>query len=277
MAYLWVDKIINEKVTFNRPTFLIFHSSFYIFTDLSLTIALLLPYYSLTITIRFPWRSYTGAIPELYRSDRSGIHKPYMKYEKHAPQTAGPGLAELRLSGHRAHNKTAEPKTSRSRLRGDFASPGFALKRRGAGMEFAAIYETVVMSVISSKVHGVLDYTVGVILIVAPWLLGFARGGAETWVPVILGCLTLLYSICTNYEFARFRVIPFKAHLLIDFLSGVVLAASPWLFKFNDYVYLPHLILGLFEIVVVLLSDKVAFGSRTMEARNTAARPAHSQ
>jgi hypothetical protein len=133
------------------------------------------------------------------------------------------------------------------------------------------------MSVISSKTHGVLDYTVSIILIVAPWVLGFARGGAETWVPVALGAISLVYSICTNYEYARFRVIPYRAHLVMDVLSGIVLAASPWLFRFSDYVYLPHLIIGLLEIVVVLLSDKVAFGSKTTEAMNRAARPAHSQ
>jgi hypothetical protein len=133
------------------------------------------------------------------------------------------------------------------------------------------------MSVLSSKVHGVLDYTVGLFLIIAPWLLGFARSGPETWVPVILGCITLLYSVFTNYELARLRILSFRVHLILDFLSGAFLAATPWLFKFNDYIYLPHVIIGLFEIAVALLSDKVAFHSKTVEATNKAARPAHSQ
>jgi len=37
-------------------------------------------------------------------------------------------------------------------------------------------------------------------------------------------------------------------HLMLDTASGVLLAASPWLFGFADRVYLPHLLLGLFEI-----------------------------
>ncbi len=38
------------------------------------------------------------------------------------------------------------------------------------------------MRSIPTRVHGVLDYLVGLLLIGAPWLLGFERGGAETWV-----------------------------------------------------------------------------------------------
>jgi 4-hydroxybenzoate polyprenyltransferase len=133
------------------------------------------------------------------------------------------------------------------------------------------------MRIISSKLHGVLDYGVGMLLIIIPWLAGFAQGGAETWVPVSLGVAALLYSLFTNYELGRIKVLSFRVHLVIDFLSGMMLAASPWLFGFKDQVYIPHLVLGLLEIVVVLMSVPVAYYSKTIEARNKAARPAHSQ
>jgi hypothetical protein len=42
------------------------------------------------------------------------------------------------------------------------------------------------MKVITTKVHGVMDYLMGVILIAAPWLLNFNRDGAETWVRLFL-------------------------------------------------------------------------------------------
>jgi hypothetical protein len=133
------------------------------------------------------------------------------------------------------------------------------------------------MRIISSKVHGVLDYSVGMFLIIVPWLAGFARQGAETWVPVFLGAAALLYSMFTNYELGRFKIILFKTHLVIDFLSGMLLSASPWLFDFKEQVYWPHLILGFLEMAVVLLSVPVAYYSKTIEARNKATRPAHSQ
>jgi hypothetical protein len=83
------------------------------------------------------------------------------------------------------------------------------------------------MKIISSKAHGVLDYLVGFILIISPWLFGFAAGGAETAIPVILGIGAILYSIVTNYELGFFKIIPFKVHLIINTLSGILLASSP--------------------------------------------------
>jgi hypothetical protein len=124
------------------------------------------------------------------------------------------------------------------------------------------------MKIINTKTHGVLDYLVGILLIAAPWLLGFYRGGAETWVPVTLGITTLLYSLLTNYELGMLRVIPMPGHLALDALSGLFLAASPWLLGFSDYVYLPHLVVGLLELGVVLLSS-----AHPYPARNTQARP----
>ena len=34
----------------------------------------------------------------------------------------------------------------------------------------------------------------------------------------------------------------------MDFLSGVFLAISPWVFGFSERVWVPHVLVGLFEI-----------------------------
>ena len=108
------------------------------------------------------------------------------------------------------------------------------------------------MRFIPTRIHGVLDYLVGVLLIAAPWLLGFADVDAARWVPVILGIGAILYSLVTRYEFGLAGLISMPVHLGLDALSGLVLAASPWLFGFADEVWLPHLLLGLFEICAAL-------------------------
>lgn len=110
------------------------------------------------------------------------------------------------------------------------------------------------MRIIPTKMHGILDYVVGLILIASPWIFDFARGGAETWVPVVLGVSTILYSLLTNYELGVAAKISMKTHLAIDLVSGLFLAASPWIFGFSDYVYLPHVIFGFTEVLVVALS-----------------------
>jgi SPW repeat len=95
---------------------------------------------------------------------------------------------------------------------------------------------------------------VGVVLIAAPWLFGFADDGPATYMPVALGAGALVYSILTNYEFGVVRLIPFRVHLLLDVLSGAFLAISPWLFGFSNKVYLPHLIFGLIEIAAGIMT-----------------------
>jgi hypothetical protein len=121
------------------------------------------------------------------------------------------------------------------------------------------------MKIISTKVHGVMDYLMGIILIGAPWLFNFASGGAETWVPVIIGIGTILYSLMTYYELGVAKILTMRAHLGLDIGGGLFLALSPWLFGFSDFVYVPHLILGLIEIVTAVMTDPVPgrVGDRT--------------
>lgn len=104
------------------------------------------------------------------------------------------------------------------------------------------------MRVIPTRIHGVIDYLMGAILIAAPWILGFADGGAEQWVPVVLGAGLILYSLLTDYELGIARVIPMSIHLGLDVLSGAFLAISPWLFGFADDIWWPHVLFGLVEI-----------------------------
>ena len=112
------------------------------------------------------------------------------------------------------------------------------------------------MRFLPTRVHGYLDYIVGALLIAAPWLFDFAAGGAETWVPVILGAAAILYSLLTDYELGLSKTISMRTHLMLDLLSGIVLAASPWLFGFADYIWEPHLIFGLFEIGAALVTRR---------------------
>lgn len=110
------------------------------------------------------------------------------------------------------------------------------------------------MKIISTKTHGILDYLVGILLIASPWIFGFATGGIEQWLPIILGASALLYSLMTNYELGVVKVLSMKTHLAIDAVSGLLLAGSPWLFGFADRVSTPHLVLGLLELGAVMLT-----------------------
>jgi hypothetical protein len=122
---------------------------------------------------------------------------------------------------------------------------------------------------IPTRTHGVLDYLVGVLLILVPYLLGFADGSAAQWVPQILGAGAIVYSLLTDYELGAVRVIPMPVHLLLDIGSGVLLAASPWLFGFADRVAWPHVVLGVLEIGAGLMTRTVpAFGDAVADRRS---------
>ena len=125
------------------------------------------------------------------------------------------------------------------------------------------------MRFLSTRIHGIMDYLMCALLIASPWLFDFARGGAETWIPVIIGAGGIMYSLMTDYEMSATRKISMSTHLLLDFVAGAFLAVSPWLFNFDEFVYLPHLIFGLAEMGSALITKKVP-DTRHHDHTNTA-------
>jgi hypothetical protein len=113
------------------------------------------------------------------------------------------------------------------------------------------------MRFISTRIHGVLDFVMGLLLLTAPYALGFADGTAAQYVPQALGAAMLGAALLTDYELGLIRVIPMSVHLTLDLASGALLAASPWLFGFADRLHWPHLILGLLEVGAALTTRRV--------------------
>jgi hypothetical protein len=109
---------------------------------------------------------------------------------------------------------------------------------------------------IPTRVHGIIDYLTGVVLLAAPFIFGFADGTAAQWLPMLLGAMTIVMSLLTRYELSIAKLIPLPVHLGVDIASGLLLAVSPWLFGFADRIWWPHLLVGLMEIVVPLLTRR---------------------
>ena len=114
---------------------------------------------------------------------------------------------------------------------------------------------------ITTKVHGMLDYSIGLLLLFAPNLFGFAdMGGAAVWVPRLVGIATILQSLFTRYELGAVKALPMRMHLVNDYIAGALLVASPWLFRFHEAeqrFWLPHVVLGLGILLVTALTRKV--------------------
>lgn len=112
------------------------------------------------------------------------------------------------------------------------------------------------MKKLSTKLHGRLDYLTGILLLALPWILGFNDVPKATWTVIFVGSMIIMMSMFTNYESGLVRTISMSTHLNVDIVTGLVFAASPWLLGFADQVYLPHLILGLYETLTSLATSR---------------------
>jgi hypothetical protein len=117
------------------------------------------------------------------------------------------------------------------------------------------------MLLISSRLHGIWDYVVAALLVASPWLFGFADNTIITWLPVAIGCAIFGLSLITDYEYSLAKIVPLRGHLIADMGAAVLLAASPWIFNFDEIIYAPHLIMGLTELVVAAMTQRVPYGS----------------
>ena len=107
---------------------------------------------------------------------------------------------------------------------------------------------------VGTRVHGLLDYLMGIGLIGAPLLLNLATDGVETWVPALLGLAIIIYSLFTNYELGVWKFISVRTHLKLDLIAGIILCLSPWIFGFSHLVWTPHLLLGIILICISIVS-----------------------
>jgi hypothetical protein len=116
------------------------------------------------------------------------------------------------------------------------------------------------MKFIPTFVHGLTDYLGAVLLFITPNLFGFAdEGGAAVWVPRVIAVITLLQALMTNYELGVARMMPMRMHLMSDYVAGIVLAASPWIFGFANRpanAWMPHLIFGILIVLTSAVTER---------------------
>lgn len=110
------------------------------------------------------------------------------------------------------------------------------------------------MRMVGTRIHGLLDYLMGIGLIGVPLLLNLATDGVETWVPALLGVVIIGYSLFTNYELGVWKVLSIRTHLRLDLVAGILLCLSPWIFGFSHLVWTPHFLLGIMLICISIVS-----------------------
>jgi hypothetical protein len=116
---------------------------------------------------------------------------------------------------------------------------------------------------VDSTLHGVVDYTAGATLMTAfPRLAGISGTRAARQIRSA-GAIHLGYSTLTKYPLGVVKLIPFQAHLAIDALGALALAATPFAtgqFKRGARQWLPHVGLALFELASLAVTDPTGRG-----------------
>jgi hypothetical protein len=125
---------------------------------------------------------------------------------------------------------------------------------------------------VSTRAHGVMDYIVGVALLLAPNLFGFVGLDADAvWVPRVVGIIIIVQSIFTRYELGLIKALSMRAHLMLDYVLGIFLALSPWILGFYTLdvprLWVPHLVVGLLVVILAAMTEKEPRHLRVTEHR----------
>ncbi len=116
---------------------------------------------------------------------------------------------------------------------------------------------------IDATLHGATDYTVGATLLtVFPKLAGIEGTRAARQVR-IAGAFHAGYSTLTDYPLGVVRAIPFKAHLALDAIGALALAAAPFVtgqYEESRRQWVPQVALCLFELASLAMTDPTGRG-----------------
>jgi hypothetical protein len=116
---------------------------------------------------------------------------------------------------------------------------------------------------IDSTLHGVTDYTAGTTLMtVFPRWAGIE--GTESARQIRrAGAIHAGYAMLTDYPRGVVKVIPYQAHLALDAVGALALAATPFVtgqYRKGAKHWVPHVALCLFELGSLMMSDPTGRG-----------------
>lgn len=108
---------------------------------------------------------------------------------------------------------------------------------------------------INSKIHGIIDYLIVIVLLILPSLLNLPE--ITSIFTYTLGGIHLLLTILTNFEVGLIKVIPFKIHGWIEFIVAIALVGVAFYLGNLEGEYSRNLyfILAAIVFIIWLLTD----------------------
>jgi hypothetical protein len=116
---------------------------------------------------------------------------------------------------------------------------------------------------VDATLHGVVDYSAGALLLTALPKLAGVEGTRTARQIRTAAAIHGGYSTLTDYPLGAIKVIPFQAHLALDAVGALALAATPFItgqHKRGRRQWVPHVALCLFELASLVLTDPTGKG-----------------
>ena len=113
----------------------------------------------------------------------------------------------------------------------------------------------IIMKILSSKAHGILDYLFAAFLLLSPVI--FHMEGNMCKVTYALGAVHLLLTVLTAFEVGIIKVIPFRIHGLIELFVSAGLAGLAYYayYRGNIFGFQYFIALAFTVIIVFILTD----------------------
>lgn len=123
------------------------------------------------------------------------------------------------------------------------------------------------MKILTSKIHGYLDYVVVILFLVAPTLLGLS--GVPAIIAYTLAVVHLLVTLIT-VPLGVMQVLPLQFHGVIELIVSLTLIALPWILGFasNQSARNFYVAVGVLIFVVWLVTDYKAIDLKKSPERS---------
>jgi hypothetical protein len=116
---------------------------------------------------------------------------------------------------------------------------------------------------VDATLHGVVDYSAaGFLLTAFPKLAGIEGTRSARQIRAA-GAIHGGYSTITDYPVGLVKLLPYQAHLAVDALGALALAATPFVtgqYKEGRQQWVPHVALCLVELAALAVSDPTGRG-----------------
>lgn len=105
---------------------------------------------------------------------------------------------------------------------------------------------------ITKSIHAYLDYPVAIGLIAMPFLFDLGQSNTLAfWLSVVTGIAAFVLTVLTDHHLGVVRILPYKLHLAVDGMVGVVFVAAPIALGFAGLEFWYYMALGLTVLFVV--------------------------